>query len=85
MKSDTSVDRVIQVGDINIGENIRKFRKAAGYKQLDLVAKLQVAGVDISTFSYNRIEKGRQNPTVSLLLSLCEILGCDMNMLFGLE
>ena len=76
--------RVIQVNDVNIGENIRKYRKLAGFKQIDMVTQLQLAGYDISTFSYNRIEKGTQNPTVSLLLLLCNILSCDMNELFGL-
>ncbi len=77
--------RVIQVKDVNIGENIRRFRKNAGYKQIDMVTRLQLAGYDISTFSYNRIEKGTQNPTVSLLLLLCSILSVDMNDLFGFK
>ncbi len=85
MKNDTSKNLVIQVGDVNIGDNIRKYRKEAGYKQIDLVAKLQVSGIDISVYSYNRIEKGTQNPTVSLLLSLCKILNCDMNALFEVQ
>lgn len=77
--------RVIQVNDVNIGENIRKYRKMEGFKQVDMVAQLQLAGYDISVYSYNRIEKGTQNPTVSLLLLLCSILSCDMNDLFGLD
>ncbi len=78
-------NRVIQVKDINIGKNIRKYRLEAGYKQTALVTQLQLAGYDISTFSYNRIEKGTQNPTVSLLLLLCSLLSCDMNDLFGMD
>ena len=85
MKDSNSIDRVIQVGDVNIGSNIRKFREKAGIKQVDMIAKLQVEGIDISVFSYNRIEKGTQNPTVSLLLTLCSLLHCDMNDLFGLK
>ncbi len=77
--------RIIQVNDLNIGANIAKLRKKAGYKQTEIVAILQVAGYDISTFSYNRIEKGTQNPTVSLLIHLCEIFSCDMNTLFEIE
>ena len=77
-----SSDRVIQVNDVLIGTNIRKLRLSSGYKQTDLVKKLQIEGIDISTFSYNRIEKGTQNPTVSLLLALCKILDCDMNTIF---
>ena len=78
-------NRIIQVKDVNRGENIRKYRKCAGFKQIDMVTQLQLSGYDISTFSYNRIEKGTQNPTVSLLLLLCNILSCDMNDLFGLN
>ena len=84
MKDANSEDRVIQVHEVNIGENIRRFRERSGFSQAALVRKLQIAGVDISVYSYNRIEKGTQNPTVSLLLTLCELLRCDMNDLFGL-
>lgn len=77
-------DRIIQVKDIHIGSNIRKLRQISGLKQTDLVKKLQVEGIDISTYSYNRIEKGTQNPTVSLLLTLCKILNCDMNEIFSI-
>ena len=84
MKDANSEDRVIQVHDVNIGENIRRFRERSGFSQAALVRKLQIAGVDISVYSYNRIEKGTQNPTVSLLLTLCKLLRCDMNDLFGL-
>jgi transcriptional regulator with XRE-family HTH domain len=77
-------NRIIQIDDICIGENIRTYRLKAGFKQTALVKQLQLSGYDISTYSYNRIEKGTQNPTVSLLLNLCRILSCDMNDLFGL-
>ncbi len=83
MKNEESIDRVIQVNDINIGRNIAYLRKAAKIKQTDMVARLQTGGIDISIYSYNRIEKGTQNPTVSFLFACCGILGCDMNKLFG--
>lgn len=82
MKSEQSIDRVIQVNDINIGNNIANLRKSRKIKQTDMVAKLQIVGVDISIYSYNRIEKGTQNPTVSFLCACCRILDCDMNTLF---
>ena len=75
-------NRIIQVNDINIGSNIAKLRKQAGIKQTEMVTMLQLSGYDISTFSYNRIEKGTQNPTVSFLLHICKILSCDMNTIF---
>lgn len=83
MKSQESVDRIIQVNNISVGENIAKLRKELKIKQTDMVARLQTCGVDISIYSYNRIEKGTQNPTVLFLYTCCHILGCDMNRLFG--
>lgn len=85
MKNPESINRVIQVCDINIGKNIAELRKTLKIRQTDMVAKLQIVGVDISIYSYNRIEKGTQNPTVSFLFACCQILDCDMNMLFSFK
>lgn len=85
MKDEQGVERIIQVQDINIGDNIKHYRQQADLKQTDMVKKLQLSGIDISTYSYNRIEKGTQNPTVSFLLAVCSLLDCDMNDLFGLR
>jgi transcriptional regulator with XRE-family HTH domain len=85
MKNKESIDRIIQVNDKDIGKNITKLRKSMNIKQTDMVAKLQTNGVDISIYSYNRIEKGTQNPTVSFLYACCQILNCDMNMIFDFK
>lgn len=77
--------RIIQVGDVSIGGNIRLQRERMGLKQTEMVARLQLLGCDISVYSYNRIEKGSQNPTVSQLLALCQIFSCDINCLFGMK
>ena len=82
MKKQESIDKVIQIKDIAIGKNIAKLRKDMNIKQTDMVARLQISGIDISIYSYNRIEKGTQNPTVSFLYACCYILNCDMNTLF---
>jgi len=82
MKRTNTEFRVIQIKDKNIGSSIRKIRKEQKIKQTDIVKQLQLRGVDISIYSYNRIEKGTQNPTVSCLLGLCDILQCDMNQIF---
>ena len=82
MKNPESIDRIIQVKDIHIGENIARLRKSLNIRQTDMVARLQINGIDISIYSYNRIEKGTQNPTVSFLFACCRILNCDMNTIF---
>lgn len=82
MKNEKSIDRVIQINNVDIGRNIASLRKAMHIKQTDMVARLQTNGVDISIYSYNRIEKGTQNPTVLFLYACCYILECDMNQIF---
>lgn len=84
MKRANSEFRVIQVKDKNIGTFIRNAREEQKMKQTDVVKQLQLRGVDISIYSYNRIEKGTQNPTVACLLGLCDVLKCDMNRIFGI-
>lgn len=85
MKNQNSAEKVIQIHDINIGNNLAKLRKSMNIKQTEMVARLQTDGVDISIYSYNRIEKGTQNPTVSLLFACCRIFNCDMNSIFDFE
>ncbi len=85
MKNEESIDRILQINNIDIGKNIAKLRKAMNIKQIDMVAKLQTNGIDISIYSYNRIEKGTQNPTVLFLYACCHILHCDMNRLFDFK
>lgn len=85
MKNHESIDRIIQISDIDIGKNIARMRKSMNIKQIDMVARLQINGIDISIYSYNRIEKGTQNPTVSFLFACCHILECDMNTIFDFK
>ena len=82
MKRTDTEFRIIQIKDKNIGSSIRKIREEQKIRQTDIVKQLQLRGVDISIYSYNRIEKGTQNPTVSCLIGLCDILKCDMNQIF---
>lgn len=85
MKNCESIDRIIQVNNIDIGKNIAKLRKSMNIKQTEMVARLQINGIEISIYSYNRIEKGTQNPTVSFLFTCCHILECDMNTIFNFK
>ena len=85
MKNCESIDRIIQVNNIDIGKNIAKLRKSMNIKQTDMVARLQINGIETSIYSYNRIEKGTQNPTVSFLFTCCHILECDMNTIFNFK
>lgn len=75
--------RIIQVNDIIIGKNIKKLREEKRLTQTEVLAKLQLFGVEISIYSFSKIENGRQNPTVSLLAALTQILDCEYNDFFA--
>lgn len=48
----------------------------------DVVAQLQLHGVEISTGTYSKVELGINNPTVDMLIALTGIFGCDFNAFF---
>ena len=76
------MDRVNQRTNHLLGENIRKLRLKKGIRNKDIVAQLQVHGVEVSTGTYSKIELGINNPSVDLLIALTEILDCDFNAFF---
>jgi transcriptional regulator with XRE-family HTH domain len=65
-----------------IGKNIMRLRIQNHLRNVDVVAKLQLAGVEISTSTLSKIERGYSNPTVRMLIALTEIFHCDFNAFF---
>lgn len=57
--------------NIDVGNNLRKARKAAGYNQEQLAS-----GLGLTRTSVCNIEVGRQSLTVESLLKACAILKC---------
>lgn len=68
--------------DIQIGSNIRKLRKKAGLTQEQVVAKLQLKGLETSRSSYSQIECGTYNIRISELVALTEFFQVDYNAFF---
>lgn len=68
--------------DIQIGSNIRKLRKKAGFTQEQVVARLQLQGLEISRSSYSQIECGTYNIRVSELIALANLFQADFNSFF---
>ena len=79
------LDRVNQRTNHLLGENIRKLRLEKGLRNKEIVAQLQIHGVEISTGTYSKVELGLNNPSVDLLIALTEILECDFNALFKIH
>ena len=56
--------------DMDIGHNIQRLRKASNMTQDQVIARLQLMGIEISKSTYAKIETNRMNiKSVSLLLS----------------
>lgn len=70
----------------DLGVNIRALRLANKYTQEQVVAKLQLLGIEISRGTYSQIECGISHIKVEVLLGLCKVFHCEPNDFFeGIE
>ena len=72
-------ERVNQTHMGIIGSNIKKMRVEKGLRASDVIAKLQLLNISISSTSFSKIEHGVTNPSVALLVGLTRVLNCDFN------
>ena len=68
--------------DLDIGRIIKWLRKAAGLTQDQVLAKMQLMGLNISKSTYAKIETNRMNIKVSELVALKEIFGAEYQDFF---
>lgn len=78
--------RKLQLGDRNIiGARVTEARKNVGMKQVELLAKLQLAGIDISSPALSLLE-GQKRPVSDIELNaLADILNVSVDWLLGRE
>lgn len=65
-----------------IGKNIKRLREKNRLRNIDVVTRLQLNGIALSSSTLSKIERGYSNPTTSLLVALTDIFGCDFNAFF---
>lgn len=68
--------------DMDIGHNIQRLRKRSKLTQDQVVAKLQLTGIEMSKSTYAKIETNRMNVKVSELIALCNIFNADISEFF---
>ena len=68
--------------DISIGSNLKKYRKASGFSQEAVAAKLQLQELDISREIISQMELGTYNIRVSILLAMSEIYNTPIQDFF---
>ena len=67
-------EQKIKQNGICIGSNIKRIRKQKKIKQIDVVRKMQLLGVDITRESLVKIERGIQHIYASQLKAIKEVL-----------
>lgn len=75
--------KIRQIDDISIGNNLRKLRNSANLTQEQVVAQLQLRNIPTSRSAYSQIEAGTYNIKISELLALSEIFHTDFNTIFS--
>ena len=78
--------RKLSLGDRNIiGRRVTEARLTKGWKQVELLAKLQLAGIDMSVPALSLLE-GQKRPVSDIeLKALAEILEVSLDWLLGRE
>lgn len=78
--------RKLELGNKNIiGARVTQARKARGMKQIELLTKLQLAGIEMSTPALSLLE-GQKRPVSDFELNaIADILGVSVNWLLGRE
>ena len=70
------------IQDIPIGQNIQKIRVMKNMTQMDVVAKLQLMGSNMSRSTLANIESGRRNIKVSDLKALKDLFQVEYGDFF---
>ena len=66
-----------------VGQTVTYLRKAAGMKQKDLMAQMQIRGIDIPQASLSKLE-GQERPVTDMeLRALADIFGTTVDELFN--
>lgn len=75
-------ERINQHNNPVIGSNIRRLRLERNMKAIDVIAKLQLKDVNVTTGIFSKVEHGLNNPTVDMIIALKEIFNVDYNEFF---
>ena len=76
------MDKVNQRENHLLGENIKRLRLEHNLRNCDVLAQLQLRGVDIARSTYSKIEMGLNNPTVDLLIALADFYQVSFDEFF---
>ena len=79
---DIYTERVNQHLTPIIGSNIRRLQEERGMKSTEVIAKLQLMDINVTSGIYSKVLNGRNNPTVDMLIALKEIFNVNYDEFF---
>lgn len=75
-----------QLGDSNlVGSRIELRRKQLGLKQIDLLAQLQIKGIEMTASGLSKVEGQYRCVNDFELVAFADVLGVSLNWLVGKE
>lgn len=75
-----------ELGDKNIiGARVEQQRKTIGMKQKDLLAQLQIRGVDLNSSGLSKLEGQLRGVADYELKAIAEVLGVSVNWLLDID
>ena len=84
LEGDILKTRKLELGDRNlIGARVTEARNRIGMKQVELLAKLQIAGIEISIPALSLLEGQKRPVSDKELSALADILGVSVDWLLG--
>ena len=87
-KKTGSISKIRQTERLNqrqnhiLGKNIKRLRVERGLRNSDVVCQLQLRGIGISSSTYSKVESGKNNPTVDMIMALAQIYQCEYEEFF---
>ena len=75
-------ERINQHKNPIISSNIRRLRSERNMKATEVIAKLQLKNINVTTGIFSKVEHGLNNPTVDMIIALREIFNVDFEEFF---
>lgn len=76
------MERINQRENHLLGSNIKRLRIERGLRNRDVICLLQLQGLDICSSTYSKVESGKNNPTVDMIIALTKIYQCKYEEFF---
>ncbi|MCH1948199.1 helix-turn-helix domain-containing protein [Enterocloster sp. OA13] len=76
------MQKLKQEKKIGIGENLRRLRISKGFSQVEVVARLELYGINICRVTYNKMEHNNYSIRINELLALKMIYDCEFKDFF---